>query len=275
LHGFESSHGSLPQNVISQADTSKVIPGSVHFQLLPWLEQAALADALADQRGNSPFLSRWPGPPRLPIFLCPSDSGPGTNNYAYCLGWRVYSFSYFSSDESAFPGAGLPVRLADVTDGLSNTAAASERLMGSWSTAKADPRRDLVYSGLEQVMSLREITAELQRDVCRALSPGDYFWPTTGESWTYVSFLGAWYNHTFPPNSDIPPCSIRQPILYRIGDGGTYGPDSGIFSATSWHSGAVNLLLLDGSVRTVADSIETSVWRAISTRAGGESGCHF
>lgn len=272
IHGFEGSHRYLPQNIITNPDLSKSagIPGSVHYQLLPWLDQAALSVSLAEKRGLGPFYDSWDGPPRLTNFLCPSDSGPGTSNYAFCLGWRVYGFLYFEKDESAFPGAGLPVRLADVSDGLSNTAAASERLMGSWSAGKADRRHDLVFSGLEHVMPLEEITAEIQRDVCRALYPGEYFWPNTGKSWTYVSFLGTWYNHAFPPNSDIPPCSLREPIRFEIGQGGNYGPDAGIFSASSQHTGLVNLLLLDGSVRAVSNNVDVHVWRAISSRAGGE-----
>jgi prepilin-type processing-associated H-X9-DG protein len=39
---------------------------------------------------------------------------------------------------------------------------------------------------------------------------------------------------------------------------------------TSNHSGGVNLLLGDGSVRFIKNSVALSVWRALGTRNGNE-----
>jgi hypothetical protein len=33
----------------------------------------------------------------------------------------------------------------------------------------------------------------------------------------------------------------------------------------------VNVMLMDGSVRSVRDGIDRAVWRALGTRAGGET----
>jgi prepilin-type processing-associated H-X9-DG protein len=40
--------------------------------------------------------------------------------------------------------------------------------------------------------------------------------------------------------------------------------------ASSNHSGGVNVLQLDGSVRFVKNSISRATWRAIATHASGE-----
>ena len=45
---------------------------------------------------------------------------------------------------------------------------------------------------------------------------------------------------------------------------------SGWRAARSRHAGGVNLLLGDGSVRFVRDSVAPATWMALGTRAGGE-----
>jgi prepilin-type processing-associated H-X9-DG protein len=41
-------------------------------------------------------------------------------------------------------------------------------------------------------------------------------------------------------------------------------------TSRSHHSGMVNVLLMDGSVRSIADGIDVTTWRALGTRRGGE-----
>jgi hypothetical protein len=41
-------------------------------------------------------------------------------------------------------------------------------------------------------------------------------------------------------------------------------------TSRSYHPGCVNALLMDGSVRTVSNSVSQDVWRALGTRAAGD-----
>jgi len=41
-------------------------------------------------------------------------------------------------------------------------------------------------------------------------------------------------------------------------------------TARSYHAGVVNVVLMDGSVRSVPNGIALATWRALGTRAGGE-----
>ena len=58
---------------------------------------------------------------------------------------------------------------------------------------------------------------------------------------------------------------------WQGGRGGTAGnPSFAIVTSRSFHPGVVQVVLLDGSVRSISDSIELSTWRALATRAGDE-----
>ena len=45
----------------------------------------------------------------------------------------------------------------------------------------------------------------------------------------------------------------------------------GSVTSRSYHSGVVNVVLMDGSVKSIPNNIDPVVWRALGTRAGGES----
>ena len=55
------------------------------------------------------------------------------------------------------------------------------------------------------------------------------------------------------------------------------GPTFGAITARSYHSGGVNALLADGSVRFVKGSVQGNVWRALGSRGLAEiiSGTDF
>jgi prepilin-type processing-associated H-X9-DG protein len=46
--------------------------------------------------------------------------------------------------------------------------------------------------------------------------------------------------------------------------------NDGFIPARSRHPGGVNALWLDGAVRFVRDQVNPDLWRALSTRSGGE-----
>ena len=53
-------------------------------------------------------------------------------------------------------------------------------------------------------------------------------------------------------------------------DEGSGGPTFAAHTARSYHPGGVNVLMGDGSVRFLKDSIQGTTWRALGTVQGGE-----
>jgi prepilin-type processing-associated H-X9-DG protein len=80
---------------------------------------------------------------------------------------------------------------------------------------------------------------------------------------------------------ELPPCLGIYPINTRIPDSAPAAPftdvayvnkvEAGIFGWSSGHPGGVNLAFADGSVHFVSNSVNATVIRDLSTRAGGET----
>ena len=208
----------------------------------------------------------------VPTFLCPADGAAGTvpdgsggTNVRFNTGGGVYTFD---ADEPDLIGPfgehrGGP---ASVRDGLSNTACASEKLIatdpGVW-----NPLTDAWATGLWRVDGGEEPTpsAEIVRFCAEnppaAVAAGRYF-AHAGGTWCAPSHHYTWYNHAATPNASPPDCDLSH---------NDARPSGGVYRATSAHRGGVNLLLLDGSVRFVADGISGDVWVAVGSMAGGEA----
>ena len=81
-------------------------------------------------------------------------------------------------------------------------------------------------------------------------------WDYKGQYWTCQDAgRGVAYSHTMLPNSKC--CNAGGPWDNRV-------------NASSFHSGGVNLLCLDGSVKFVKNSVSYPAWLGLGTVAGGE-----
>jgi len=196
----------------------------------------------------------------LPVFLCPSDIGRrvteafGPTNYAMCGGTGDNGGSPLSSDGVFFVNS--QTRAAEVSDGLSNTAIASESTLGQVHTGTHDPQLEYKFVA----------GAPLTQEFCRLTTQWNVSDPR-GFSWANGEFRCALYNHYLPPNSQSPDCLGVVPS----GSVTTRFTPYGWRTARSWHPGGVNVLLADGAVRFVLDSIDLAVWKAAATIDGDEA----
>ncbi|MCI0461009.1 MAG: DUF1559 domain-containing protein [Gemmataceae bacterium] len=260
MHNYEGVYKAFPQG---RNQWPKVV--SVHARLLPYIEQAnaqklvKLDGTLTDPQNVVASQTR------IGMFLCPSDSASGQipgladfgTSYVACNGTgvtvdtagNVTGYLTIPTGNGLF--AQVPTRIGGILDGLSNTAAFSESLLGDGQvpTSTLPPNPRLVVL---QVPGGNDPTPA-------ACDSGTGTWSgKRGGQWINGHYGYTLYNHYYPPN----------PVgKWDCGNG---SGNKGLSTARSNHTGGVNLLLADGSVRFVSDSVSFAVWRALATRAGGD-----
>uniref|UniRef100_A0A7C4LLC6 DUF1559 domain-containing protein n=1 Tax=Schlesneria paludicola TaxID=360056 RepID=A0A7C4LLC6_9PLAN len=281
VQSHAATHGTqLPPTTKNAVDarTQQLMPsGSPHRHLLPYLDQAELFSRLDF---NDLAINRPGGPPefnsaannhtrslRLAVFLCPSDvQRPGATNYRANLG---YGPGVFGPEPPAIRGyagnvAGAFVhgeitRFGDFRDGTSQTILFSEKILGDGIPDRFTPWADYFYFGPRDIS-----TADDAVSACGSLShPNPPHASHGGWTWLFGGWNSTWYNHVLPPNSPIPDCSEGGERMAGGGDGA--------YTARSFHPGGVNAALADGSARFISSTIDLSVWRALSTRAGDDA----
>ncbi len=74
-------------------------------------------------------------------------------------------------------------------------------------------------------------------------------------------------------NYAVGTCSIPLNNAMRSGQPGFNNPGDwpNVYSFRSRHTGGANFLLGDGAVKFIRDSIDIATYRAMATRAGGET----
>jgi len=80
------------------------------------------------------------------------------------------------------------------------------------------------------------------------------------------------FTTVFPPNTQVKYMSngTEYDVDVALATEGSVGDTYAAVTSRSYHENGVNVLLMDGSVRFVSNSIPLATWRALGTRAGGE-----
>jgi prepilin-type N-terminal cleavage/methylation domain-containing protein/prepilin-type processing-associated H-X9-DG protein len=302
LHNYHSAMESFPSGAATPTNPNPPMspPNGQYFiggswstlaLLNPYLEQTAIYNLLdtsvpmyvalgGQQYTIYPGLKSGSNNPlavgtTVKLFLCPSDRGQvvSQNTYGVPLGPTNYAVCMGSGLGGPYPGAqgtatdgpfypGSRIRVTDITDGSSNTAAMSESTLGDGQFGFAVPRPAVVDPFTTYVsIPYNSFNGTLSDAVCADTTIAKIinYTDLRGFTWAQGEIRCASYDHYLPPNSQLPDC---------IGYVGTNG--AAWRGARSRHPGGVNLLLCDGSVRFVSQSIDITTWRSLSTRAGGE-----
>src|SRR5262249_13325026 len=81
------------------------------------------------------------------------------------------------------------------------------------------------------------------------------------------------FTTTFVPNTYVTCASTTGydvDFISQTESGSTTIPTYSAMTSRSYHPEVVNAAMMDGSVRVGPNRIDISLWRALSTRAGGE-----
>lgn len=232
---------------------------SPHVMLLPWLDQKPLYDCanfdlvvIDHADGNDTLRGTW-----LSVFVCPSDSTSANSGEINFTNYATNAGVHFHPDGKNGIFGVKSVKTAQISDGLSNTAAFSEFKTGRSTTGET--RRDRIRFLLMPVsLKQREMLDEFVRSCLVADVGSTDFEPSMrGWNWTYGAVNRTHYYHLVPPNQNM--CSV------------SYLVQEGTWPAGAFHPGVVHSLFADGHVKAVKETVDMAVWRAIGSRNGGES----
>lgn len=238
--------------------------------LLPYVEEQAAYDQYTGITTGKPEKIDVPS-----VYRCPSDPLVDVNwhhvSYLECVGTHhnpvdpVFFHDGIGTTHTQrpFPDpfrgiTGWPGRRTrDVTDGLSNTAYFSERLIQPFplpTSFAADFHDKRYVADLPRVFLLPDQERNFV-DLC-GTSP---VFPGANNINVGVGYAGG-YAHLLRPNSHT--CNNGNKH-----EGHAYDTP---FTATSEHPGGVHVLLGDGSARFVSGTIGLETWWALGTRNGSD-----
>ncbi|MDO4587636.1 MAG: DUF1559 domain-containing protein [Planctomycetia bacterium] len=280
LHNYHDVQGGFPQFTswgINPSTGLVVDTGfSIHSRILPFIEQGEFMQGINFGDYNWRVYSNKSAINSLlndrllfecPILGCPSESQnriktltfPTVNttagtNYVFCVGSGTgdgYCLDYYRND-GIFKF--VQTNFAMITDGTSNTMAMSESLLAFESIPSSpkgkDWKRMNALDPLGSTLSAYQgLNLESFKDASTYSQRG---FPWISGRMTTTGFA-AWKT----PNEELPAIWLRGAELLYWG-------------AASDHPGMVNGSMADGSVRPFNNTINRTVWQAISSANGNE-----
>ncbi|MEP3481178.1 MAG: DUF1559 domain-containing protein [Fuerstiella sp.] len=299
IHNYHDVYSAIPQSssLAGGANPNGIRRFSAHLGLLPYVEQQNLYELsyseLTARSGSASWTEAIPCvTATLPHLLCPSDStstvdqNKGKANYLFSRGDNAWdqNQAWHGNNGNGIRGfflgvkddgqGGGPRRFRDVTDGLSNTIAMGERItaktggnsikLGATTTSVANGGRD-------------------NPALCRAsVGLGGVYNDVGNASGSLLAGTRAFDGA--PPFTAVNTILAPNSASCKNGNDNQHDRD-GIMTMTSHHTGVVQVVLGDGSVRAISDNIDTGdlaadpvsggpspygVWGALGSVNGGE-----
>ena len=280
VHNYESAQQHFPPSF--ELEHGSILAGnngswSIHGRLLPYCEQANAFDLIDLNVAWDAQIATGVPTMRIPMYICPAETNDRMRidssgnakvhpqNYGFSFGsWLVYD------PVKAKPGDGLfyvnsETGFGSITDGTSNTLCVAEvKAFTSYIRNTADPG-PIPPTNPE---ALSGFSGQPK------LGPG--IQQNTGHTeWCDGRVHHSGVTTVFSPNTVVN--YEHDGRMYDIDFNSVQEgkrndqPSYAAVTARSYHAGGmVSVALTDGSTRSVSDSIDLAVWRALGTISGGE-----
>ncbi len=266
MHNYESTFGVFPPS--TTLPSSGVGDGwSTQARILPFVEQVAIHEEIDFSQSYS--ASPQVKPLKISVLLCPAevkdevrtDSSGTPIHYPLNYGVNMGTFFIFDGNRNvAGDGAFGPNAFrvhGDFLDGTSNTLCVSE-----------------VKAYTAYYRDSGSVPSAVPADASSLCGVGDFKTNSGHTEWVDGRAHQTGFTAVFTPNHPALCTESGEEYdvnwtSYREGKDLTK-PTFAAVTSRSYHPGVVNSLLMDGSVRSVANDIQITVWRALATRAGGE-----
>ena len=276
VHNYESSCTRFPPSMAIIPTITTNASWSIHGRISPFLDQATLFNSIDLQKSwsdpvNAPVVSGF----RVPVYVCPSDPrsdearlASGVNLYSTNYGFNLGTWFYYDpttgrgGDGMFFPNSSL--KFGSITDGASHTLLASE--VKSWQSYT----RNAAPPSTSIPQSVSDVAAAVAVGVTDRVYPG-----TEHTEWANGHGHHSGFTTTMTPNTKVPftylGASYDCDFASRQEGTNTTLASYGAITSRSHHVGIVHSAFADGSVRSISNSIDLGIWRALGTRAGGEA----
>ena len=287
IHNYHDVHGRIPLATTVGERTLGAggqINGqkrfSAHLALLPFLEQQNLYQETQEFFGVTDNRAAWQTnvpcvTAKLPNILCPSDSSSSVEaaltktNYMFSRGDNAWDTNpawsgsagggrgFFNSVRNNGQGGNSQFR--DVTDGLSNTVAMGERIVAKAGavTIKTGATSTMVANGGRDNPAACRASVGAN-GIYNGGDPGD-------DRGALLAGIRAFDGST--------PFTIVNTVLAPNGpscknQNNNQHDRDGVMTMTSQHTGIVQVVMGDGSVRAISDNIDTGDLSAEPVRSG-------
>jgi prepilin-type N-terminal cleavage/methylation domain-containing protein/prepilin-type processing-associated H-X9-DG protein len=304
LHNYHDVNGSFPMGagsgMYSLGSYNSKHNWSIHASILPQLGQTPIYNAINFSWGTADAPTQIPTYPinstaigtQINSFLCPSDArgttkeasyGSANNDYFGCIGATTDTLGLLTGTAyaagapnlSKVPTSGLfgyqqSKSINTITDGTSNSIAFAESTVGVNNGQPAQKLNGVTGVGISNnaLQQTLVATPAMVSTLQQAFTTCGTAWRTKGpdaqrgDAWATGGMAMTLFNTVAPPNAYSDTWSY-------CGQNGS-GTMASISNADSYHPGGVNVLMADGHVAFIKDSINLATWWALGTIGNGE-----